>query len=183
MTAAHLSPGCSGWTLPSRHTAVHAASDVETACFSFFRQAEPDSPSYNEVYACFSHLQLFATPQTIDCQAPLSMEFSRQEYWSGLPFSPPGYLHDPGTGPTSPAFQVDSLPLSCRNPSNNNICQTRSGGLSHRSLLPAITKASLLCCTKLAGRETKGKERASGEKQMKAENKNHVFPSFFGVRN
>ena len=36
------------------------------------------------VHACVCHLQLFATPWTIACQAPLSMEFSRQEYWSGL---------------------------------------------------------------------------------------------------
>ena len=44
-------------------------------------------------------------------QAPLSMEFSRQEYWSGLPFSSPGDLHDPGNQPGSPALQADSLPF------------------------------------------------------------------------
>ena len=43
-------------------------------------------------------------------QAPLSMEFSRQEYWSGLPFSSPGDLPDPGIELMSPALQVDSLP-------------------------------------------------------------------------
>ena len=43
-------------------------------------------------------------------QAPLSMEFSRQEYWSGLPFPPPGDLPNPGTKPGSPAFQADALP-------------------------------------------------------------------------
>ena len=43
-------------------------------------------------------------------QAPLSMEFSRQEYWNGLPFPSPGCLLDPGIEPTSPAFQADSLP-------------------------------------------------------------------------
>ena len=42
-------------------------------------------------------------------QAPLSLGFSRQEYWSGLPFSSPGNLPDPGIEPRSPAFQVDSL--------------------------------------------------------------------------
>ena len=41
------------------------------------------------------------TPWTIACQAPLSMEFSRQEYWSGLPGPPPGDLPDPGTEPVS----------------------------------------------------------------------------------
>ena len=39
-----------------------------------------------------SHVQLFATPWTVALQAPLSMGFSRQEYWSGLPFPPPGNL-------------------------------------------------------------------------------------------
>ena len=45
-------------------------------------------------------------------QALLSMEFSRQEYWSGLPFCPPGDLLNPGIKPTSPALRADSLPLS-----------------------------------------------------------------------
>ena len=48
----------------------------------------------------FSPVQLFATLWTLACQAPLSMEFSRQEYWSGLPFPPPGDLPDPGIQPT-----------------------------------------------------------------------------------
>ena len=54
----------------------------------------------------------FATPWTIACQAPLSVGFSRQEYWSGLPCSPPGDLPDPGVepvSPASPALQVNSL--------------------------------------------------------------------------
>ena len=53
---------------------------------------------------------LFATPWTVACQAPLSMVFSRQEYWSGLPFSSPGDLPDPGIEPRSPVLQADSLP-------------------------------------------------------------------------
>ena len=51
-----------------------------------------------------------ATPYTIACQAPLSMRFSRQEYWSGLPFPPPRSLPDPGIKHMSAALQVDSLP-------------------------------------------------------------------------
>ena len=51
-----------------------------------------------------------ATPWTVAHQAPLSMEFSRQEYWSGLPFPSPGDLPDPGIEPWSPAFQADALP-------------------------------------------------------------------------
>ena len=54
----------------------------------------------------------FATPWTVARQAPLSMGFSRQEYWSELPFPSQGDLPDPGIKPASPALQVDSLPLS-----------------------------------------------------------------------
>ena len=65
----------------------------------------------------FSHVQLFATPQTVAHQAPLSMGLSRQESWSGLPCPPPGDLPDPGIeplSPASPALQADSSPLSHR---------------------------------------------------------------------
>ena len=51
----------------------------------------------------------FATPWTVARQGPLSMEFSRQEYWSGLPFPSPGGLLDSGIEPMSAALQVDSL--------------------------------------------------------------------------
>ena len=51
-----------------------------------------------------------ATPWTADCQAPLSMKFSRQEYWSGLPFSSPGDLPNPRIEPGSSALQAVSLP-------------------------------------------------------------------------
>ena len=50
----------------------------------------------------FSGVQLFVTPWTVAHQAPLSMGFSRQEYWSGLLFLPPGDLSDPGIKPMSP---------------------------------------------------------------------------------
>ena len=50
-----------------------------------------------------------ATPWTIACQAPLSMGFSRHEYWSRLPFPSAGDLPDPGIKPKSPALQADSL--------------------------------------------------------------------------
>ena len=55
-------------------------------------------------------LCLTVTPWTVACQVPLSVEFSRQEYWSGLPFPSPGDLPDPRAGPMSPALQADSLP-------------------------------------------------------------------------
>ena len=62
--------------------------------------------------SCFSHVQLSATLWTIACQVPLSMGFSRQEYWSGLPCPTPGDLPDPGMKPVSPALQMDSFLLS-----------------------------------------------------------------------
>ena len=57
-----------------------------------------------------SHVQLFVMPWTVAHQAPLSMGFPMQEYWSGLPFPSPGDLPNPGTEPESPAMQADSLP-------------------------------------------------------------------------
>ena len=60
----------------------------------------------------FSRVPLFATPWTIASQAPPAVEFSKQEYWSGLPIPPPGDLSDPGikpASPVSPALQTDSL--------------------------------------------------------------------------
>ena len=60
----------------------------------------------------FNQVQLFATLWTVAHQAPLSMDFSRQEYWCGLPFPSPGYLPSPGIKPTSPmsaALQADFL--------------------------------------------------------------------------
>ena len=56
-----------------------------------------------------NHVQLFAIPWTVACQASLSMEFSRQEYWCGQPFPSPGNLPDPRIKPRSPALQADSL--------------------------------------------------------------------------
>ena len=53
-----------------------------------------------------------ATPWTVACQAPLSVGFSRQEYWSGFPFPSPGDFPNPGIEPKCPALQVDSLPVS-----------------------------------------------------------------------
>jgi len=49
------------------------------------------------------------TPWTVACQAPLSMAFSKEEHWSGLPFPSPGELPHPGIKPGSPALEADSL--------------------------------------------------------------------------
>ena len=67
-----------------------------------------------------SHVQLFVIPWAVDLQAPLSMGFSRQEYWSGLPFPSPGDLPNSGIDPVSPALKADSLPMShLRSPSTS----------------------------------------------------------------
>ena len=56
-----------------------------------------------------SRVRLFVTPWTVAYKAPLSMEFSRQEYWNGLPFPSPGDLPDSGIEPKYPALLADAL--------------------------------------------------------------------------
>ena len=81
---------------------------------SILRNSEvTDKMPKSEKCWLLSRVQLFVTPWTVPRQAPLSIGFSRQEYWSGLPFPPPG--DPPNTGiellsPPSPALWVDSLP-------------------------------------------------------------------------
>ena len=76
---------------------------------------------YERVLSRFSCVLLFDTPWTVAHQAPLSVGFSRQEYWSGLPFPSPGHLPDPGIKPTSlksPALAVGFFTTS-------TICEAR----------------------------------------------------------
>ena len=81
-----------------------------------------------------SNVQLFANPWTVTGEAPLSMEFSMQEHWSGLPFPSPGDLLDLGIESRSPALQVDSLPSEPPGKTKN----TGVGGLSlHQGNFPA----------------------------------------------
>ena len=61
-------------------------------------------------YQSVSRVPLFVMPWTVARQASLSLEFSRQEHWSGLPCPPPGDFPDPGLKSRSPALQADSLP-------------------------------------------------------------------------
>ena len=74
-----------------------------------------------------SGVRLFATPWTVAHKAPLSTGFSRQEYWSGLPFPSPGDLPHPGIEPRSPALQADALtsepPGKPIKSNSQNICQ------------------------------------------------------------
>ena len=62
------------------------------------------------LYIYFYSTKSFVIPWTVACQVPLSMGFSRQEYWSGLPFAPPGELPNPGIEPRSPTLLADALP-------------------------------------------------------------------------
>ena len=67
--------------------------------------------THGHVLSCFSCVDSL-TPRTAACQALWSMEFFRQEYWSGLPLPPPGDLLDPGIEPRASELQANSLPLS-----------------------------------------------------------------------
>ena len=73
---------------------------------------------------CVRH---FATAWTVACQAPLSIGFSRQEYWSGLPFPSPGDLPNPGIEPGSPTLHTDSL--TCEPPGKS---APKPGGTSDK---------------------------------------------------
>ena len=66
-----------------------------------------------------------ATPWTVARQAPLSMGFPRQEYWSGWPFPSSGDLPNPGIQPESPILQADSLPLSQQGSPLCALCSTK----------------------------------------------------------
>ena len=72
------------------------------------------------MHSQFSHVQLFVYLWTVACQAPLSMGFSRQEYWSGLTFPSPGDLPNPEIEPGSPALQADSLLTELQGNRTNN---------------------------------------------------------------
>ena len=108
-----------------------------------------------------SRVWLFATPGTVDCQAPPSMGFSSQEYWSGLPFPSLGHLSNPVIDPWSPTLQADSLlSESLRKPFQENTClycmlippmsllllQRFDEHFLHRNLLLWIVRIWLVSC-------------------------------------
>ena len=77
----------------------------------FFTAEPPGKPgNKSRKVKSLSRVRLFATPWTVAYQAPLSMGFSRQGCWSGLPFPSPGDLPNPGIKSRSPALQADALP-------------------------------------------------------------------------
>ena len=92
----------------------HHSSKASILCHSAFAMivqlSHPYMTTGNHLsQTSLSRVRLFATPWTVAHQAPPSMEFSRQEYWSGLPFPSPGDLPDPGIEPGSPALQAEAL--------------------------------------------------------------------------
>ena len=93
---------------------THVPQDLET-CLRVFMVALQQQKQTHVCACVLSRVRLFVAPWTVAHQAPLSMGFSRQECWSGLPCPPPGGLPDPGIkpmSPASPAVQADSLLLS-----------------------------------------------------------------------
>ena len=94
-----------------------------------------------------SHVWHFATSWTVTWQAPLSMEFSRPEYWSGLPCPPPRNLPNPRIKPRSPTFQVDSLPSEAPGKPKN----TGVGSLSllQRTFLTQESNQGLWHCRRI----------------------------------
>ena len=73
----------------------------------YFDCSAPDPSTHACMLSC-SVMSDSVTPWIVAHQAPMSMGFSKQEYWSGLPFPPPGDLPDPGIEPVSPAMEADS---------------------------------------------------------------------------
>ena len=99
-----------------------------------------------------SVLSASVTPWTVARQAPLSMGFYRQEYWSGVPFLPPGHLSDPEIEPGSPAMQADSLPPEPPGKvfKDSVSCSVMSNSVQSQGLY----SARLLCPWDLPGKNT-----------------------------
>ena len=92
----------------------------------------------------FSRVWLFVTPWTVACQAPPPMGFSRQEYWSGLPFPSPGDLPDPGIEPTSPTLQVDAL--TSEPPGNKHRCRSLNKILTNQFFSILSWEFTMIMC-------------------------------------
>ena len=106
---------------------------------TFMAEIEEELNSLLMKVKLLSCVQLFATPWTVAYQAPPSVGFSRQEYWSGFPFPSSGDLPDPGIEPRSPALQADALPSE---PLHTDFSGGRSGGL----VFPSLSEFSRVCC-------------------------------------
>ena len=112
-----MAPFVTGFFCLTQCFKIHAFCSMYQCFISLCRWMIVYSQCYTTiVHACcrFSRVQLFATLWTVAHQAPLSMVFSRQEYWRGLPCPPPGDLPNEHGSPVAPALQADYLPLSHR---------------------------------------------------------------------
>ena len=121
-----------------------------------------------------SHVRLFATPRTVARQASLSIGFSRQEYWTRLPFPSPGDLPNPGIQPRSPALQVDSLPAEPQgSPNESENCSVLSDSLRpHGRYSPGVLQARILEC--VAGPFSRGSSQPRDQTQV-----SHIASRFF----
>ena len=128
------------WTVPRAPQPTPAPSVLQVSSSVTWRTADPEELCAPLQFAdgkpargpakSFGLVRLFATLWTVARQAPLSLGFSRQEYWSGLPCAPPGVLPNSGTEPASPAtpgLQADFLPLSHRGNLCERLFDTKSG--------------------------------------------------------
>ena len=99
-----------------------------------------------DIVKSLSRVQLFVTPWTVAYEAPRSMGFSRQEYWSVLPFPSPGDHPNPGNEPGSPALQADSL-LS--EPSGSKMGWRALQQKSRMDLIPSESACISICALSL----------------------------------
>ena len=95
--------------LHCRRTGLGVFQEVNLRTMQKGRNEKRARLTLNQKVKSLSCVRLFATLWSIAHQAPLSMGFSRQEYWSGLPFSSPGHLPNPGIEPRSPTLQTSAL--------------------------------------------------------------------------
>ena len=95
-------------TIEGKVPELHLASYMKanSKCITKLNTNTKTIISLQKLLSC---VRLFATPWTVAYQASPSMGFSRQEYWSGLPFPSPGDLPNPGIEPGSPTFQADAF--------------------------------------------------------------------------
>ena len=148
--AVSLDGRCPGWPMNPGAGARERASQMwpHGSCLEPPRHHLPPHPSplglhWPSCWCCcccsVTRVQLFVTSWTIAHQAPLSIGFPRQEYWSGLSFPSPGHLPDPGTESTSPALQAGSLLLSHQGSPLFAVTQTHRSHAYLRAFAPAAS--------------------------------------------
>ena len=109
------------------------------------------------VLSHFSRVRLFVTLWTIGHQAPLSMGFSRKEYWSGSPFPSPGDLPNPGIEPGSPALEADALPSE------------------------PPRKPGVMCNVADKDKQTEGEMSGLSDQEEMEKNKYHILMHIYGI--